>query len=97
MIEGLDCYIGKSRGVQLAADLLDVVIAVRNAGHESRWIVGKDRGEGLCHDIGEFVLRNAIPHVEEIAAARFQDPPRLPIALNLVGKKHRAELTDDRV
>jgi hypothetical protein len=66
---------------------------MRDAGHKARRILRKERRQCFGYDIGKFVLGDSVPHIEKEMAAPFQDAARLPIALNLVGKKHRAELT----
>src|SRR5215471_1794309 len=70
---------------------------MRDAGHEARRILRKQRRQRLRDDIGKFVFSNAVPHVEKGMAAAFEDTPRLPITLPLVGKEHRAELAGDDV
>ena len=53
---------------------------------------GNTRASACGHHVGEFVLRDAVPDVEEETPARPQHAARLPVALDLVGKEHRAEL-----
>ena len=68
------------------------MIAVRGAGQEARRVLRKEGGERLGHDVGKLVGLNPVPHVEEKMPARLQDAARLLVALDLVGKEHRAEL-----
>jgi hypothetical protein len=64
----------------------NVVIAVRRARHETRRIRGKDGREGACHHVGEFVVLDSIPDVEQQVSARLQHAARLANALALSGK-----------
>ena len=67
-------------GRKLGADSLDVVIAVRRAREKIRRVVGEQRRDGLGHDIGEFVLLDAVPDVEHKPPARPQDAQRLAVS-----------------
>src|SRR5258707_10672508 len=68
------------------------MVAMRRARHEARRIVWKYCRQRLRHHVGEFVLLDGPPNVEEEASARPQGPARLPVSLDLVGKEHHAEL-----
>src|SRR3954468_7230864 len=72
-------------------------MTMRRARQEARRILRKECCERFCDNIGKFVFRNAIPHVENEAAARLEDTARLLEALNLVRKEHHAELAGDRI
>ncbi len=54
----------------------------------------KDRCQRLRHDIGKLVFRNPVPDTEKEMTTRLEDPARLLVTLNLVGKEHHAELAD---
>src|SRR5262245_66067951 len=65
---------------------------MRDAGHESRRVLRKQRRQRLRYDVGKLVFGDFVPHVEKEMAAPLEDAARLPITLNLIGKEHRAEL-----
>ena len=60
---------------EVCRDSLHFVIAVRRPYQETRRIMREHRGECLGHDIGEFVLLDTVPHVEQECPARTQHTP----------------------
>src|SRR5262249_16873580 len=91
-IDRLDGNPLKSRRHELRADFFHIVIAMRDAGHEARRVLRKQRRQRLRYDVGKLVFGDFVPHVEKEMAAPLEDAARLPITLNLIGKEHRAEL-----
>ena len=97
MLDSLDRDVCEAGGLQIAADLILIVVAVRRAGHETRRVVREDGGQCLRDHVGEFVVLNPVPDVEEKTAAVLQHAPRFRKTLDPVRKKHRAELAGDGV
>ena len=83
--------------LEIAGDQRRVVVAVRRAHHHAGRVVRKERGKGVRDVIGEDVLLDAIPDVEEEMPARAEDAPRLAVAGDAVGEEHRAELAEDEI
>ena len=54
-------------------------------------------GKRLGHDVGEFVLLDAVPYAEQECPSRAQHTPHFGECGRLVRKKHGAELADDEV
>src|SRR5258708_7839868 len=70
---------------------------VGGAREEAGRVLGKERYERGRHGIGEFVLLDAVPGVEEEQSARAQHATCLREGLRLVGEEHHAELAHDGV
>jgi hypothetical protein len=70
---------------------------VRRARHEARRVGGEHRRQRVGHDVGELVVLDAIPGVEEERAAGAQHAARFGKRMALVGEEHDAELADDEV
>jgi hypothetical protein len=87
----------KPPAAQVAFDRRAVVIAVRRSRHEARRVGRKDRGERVRHDVGELVVLDPVPRVEEERTARAKDAARFGVGVALVGEEHDAELADDGV
>ena len=73
------------------------MVAMRSACHETRWVLREVRGERLRDHVGKLVCRDMVPYAEDETATPLQDPVRLAIALNFVGKKHHPKLTRHNV
>ena len=58
---------------------------------------GNSAASALGHDVGKLVFGDLVPHIEKEKTVRPQDPARLLVALNLVGKEHHAELAGHRI
>ena len=82
---------------EIARDRPMVMIAVRRPRQETRRILREDCRHRLCHRVGEFVLFDPIPDIEDEDAVRTEHASRLRKCLRLIGKEHRAELADDGV
>ena len=67
------------------------------AGQESRGIRGEERLQRLRYHAGEFVLLDAVPHIEQEHAAGPEDAAGFRKRLRLVRKEHGPELADDGV
>jgi hypothetical protein len=96
--DGVDArYSGKAAQRQIARDHLHVVIAVRRARQEARRVGGEHRCQRPRHHIGELVVLDAVPGIEDEHTAGAQHAPRLRTSACLVGEEHDAELADDDV
>ena len=86
MRNGFDRDVHKAGLGQVGADPVDVVISVRRAHHELRRIARKNHLEGFSDGVGEIILLNPVPDVEEEAPAGFQDAAGFGVAFDLVRK-----------
>ncbi len=57
----------------------------------------KDRRQRFGHDIGEFIVGDFVPDVEEETATRLKNAAGFPVGRNLVREKHGAELAGDDI
>src|SRR5215813_13532497 len=64
---------------------------------EIRWIGGEEAGRRLVGDARGGILRQDIPHVEEILPTGLEHPKSLADPRRLVGEEHEPELADGRV
>jgi len=94
---GFDRDVLETRAFEIGLDGGLVVIAMRRPCHEKRWIVGKHFAERRGRVIREHIVRDAVPHVEQVSAARLQHAPGFRVALAAIRKEHRAELAADDV
>jgi len=67
------------------------------ASQEAWWILGKERFEGGCHDVGKLVLLDSIPHVEEKHSPCLKNSARFRESFGFVGKEHYPKLADNGV
>ena len=97
MFHRLNGKVRKSRSIQFCADAVNIVVAVRGTGQETRGIMREDCRQRFRDRFSKLVLRNSVPYIEEEATARLKDSPRLEVTLNLVRKEHHAELAGHNV
>ncbi len=95
--DGFDVEICKPGAAQIGGNVQRVVIAVRRAGQKARRVVGKAVGGGPGGEIGEDIILDPVPDVEDKSSPGSENAPRLAIALNPVGEEHDPELADHHV
>src|SRR5262249_46879146 len=69
----LDHYTGETCVLQLATDQCRIVVAVRRTCQKARRVVRKNPGESIRHIIGEYILLDAVPYVEQKMSSGLQD------------------------
>ncbi len=69
------------------------MIAVWGSVEKTRRIVREYGRHRFRYNIGELILTDVIPGIEEEAAIRFEDPSRLDITGDPVCKKYNDELS----
>lgn len=92
LLSRLNVDVGEPCAAQFLADQRDIVMAVRRSGKEPRRVVRKNCGDGVSDVVGKGVFLDAVLGTEDKASVWFQNPTRLGVTSDPVGKKHRAEL-----
>ena len=64
---------------------------------EPRWIVGEKRSYRSGDRVGEVILVDPVPYIEDELAAGTKHPPRFRECPGFVGEEHDPELADDGV
>ncbi len=85
-------YSRKSRRAQPGCQGCGVAVSMWGTSQKHRWIVRKQGRDGFHHDIGEPVLLNPIPDIEQEASAWLQYPIGFGESLPLVRAEHHTEL-----
>src|SRR5262249_40869431 len=91
-IHGVHRYIRKSCSVQVGANFIGIVVAMRGARQKTRRIIRKNRRQRTRDGVGKIVFGNPIPYIKNKITTGLQNTPRLLVARNLVWKKHDAKL-----
>jgi hypothetical protein len=73
--------------LQLGDDSPPVVIAVRRSRQKARRIVAEHIRDRSGDEIGEFIVFDTVPDIEDEVAARFEDAPRFAVGLRFVRKR----------